>query len=161
MVLISRDKLSFVISWSISNDDLGWILIRHYDSWLSQSASETVWMVGLQRFLQHTSMKVIPNLKLFRWERICLTWFLSTKINWLWSTIIKSHAYSLSISLQNWLAWCNLSIFEHGSRLTNLFCMNLLLFFNSMLLFLCSFHLKSDLFSHLLFDSCHHCICLN
>ena len=46
-VLVRGNKLSFVESASVTDHDLGGILIWHNDCWFWQSASKCVWVVWL------------------------------------------------------------------------------------------------------------------
>ena len=55
-VHMGRNKLSLVVSWSITDNNLGWVFVWHYDSWLWKSASEGIWVIWLKRFFKHTSM---------------------------------------------------------------------------------------------------------
>ena len=63
-VLIRRNELSLIVTASITNHDLGRILVRHHDRWLGQSASESIGMVWLQWLLEHASMEIISDLEL-------------------------------------------------------------------------------------------------
>lgn len=63
-VLVGRDELSLVVTASITNDDLGRILVGHDYRGLGQSTSESIGVVGLQRFFEHASMQVVPDFKL-------------------------------------------------------------------------------------------------
>ena len=57
--LVCGLEQTLVISTTITNNDLGWILIGHDNGWLGEARAEGLWVVGLQRFLMHTSMQVV------------------------------------------------------------------------------------------------------
>ena len=63
-VLVCWNELSLVVGASITNHDLGGILIRHHHSGLWKSTSESIWMIGLQRLLEHASVQIISYFEL-------------------------------------------------------------------------------------------------
>ena len=113
-VLVSWNKLSLIVGASISDNDLWWVLIWHDDGWLWQSASESVWMIWLEWFLKHTGMKVLSHLELILGQGSYFAQSLAVEIYWLWSTIGKCEADCLTILLENFTAWSNFGILEHG-----------------------------------------------
>ena len=60
-VLIGGNKLPLVVSASISDNDLGRVLIGHNDGWLGESAPESIWMVWLKGLLHHARMEVLSH----------------------------------------------------------------------------------------------------
>ena len=45
-----------IILSSVSDHDLGWVLIGHHDGWLRKSWSESIRVIRLKRFLHHACM---------------------------------------------------------------------------------------------------------
>lgn len=114
-VLVSWNKLSLIVGASISDNDLWWVLIWHDDGWLWQSASESIRMIGLKWFLEHTCVKVFSYLELILRQGSYFTQSLAVQIHWLRSSISECKTYCLTILLQDLTAWGNLGILEHGS----------------------------------------------
>ena len=135
-VLVGRNELSLVVGASISDNDLGGVLIWHHNSWLGKSASESIWVVWLKRLLQHTGVEVLSNLVLILGKSCNFRESLAIKVHWLWSTIIERDADSLTILLQDLAAGCDLGVFEHSCRGSLLVFCNFLLSLESFLIFL-------------------------
>ena len=123
-VLVSWNKLSLIVGWPITNHDLRWVFIWHDHGWLRKSWSECIWVIWLKWFLQHTSMEILSNLELILGEGSYFWKSLAVKVNWLGSSICECKAYSLSILLKNFTAWCNLGILEHLGWVSYLFLMD-------------------------------------
>ena len=51
-----------LVGSSITDHDLGRVLVGHNHSWLRQSASERIRVIRGQGFFQHAGMEVVPNL---------------------------------------------------------------------------------------------------
>ena len=133
-VLIGAQKLPLVVGTSISNDDLGGVLVGHDHRGLRESASECIWVVWLQWLLQHSSVEILPHLVVVLRERGHLWQPLLAQINWLRSTVIKCQAHKLSIFLEDLAARCDFSIFEGGRGSVNLLIMDFGLSFHSLML---------------------------
>ena len=142
-VLICADELSLVVGASITNYDLWRIFVGHDDSWLWKSASEGVWMVGLQWFLQHTGVEVFSDLVLILRKSGYFLKTLSFKIDWLWCSVFKCESYGLSIFLQDLAACSYLCVLENRGRTLNFCIMYISLVFLSHLLLLGLYFLKS------------------
>ena len=132
-VLVSWNKLSLIVGTSISDNDLWWVLIWHNHGWLWQSASESIWVIWLQWFLEHTSMKIFSYLKLILGQGSYFTQSLAVEINWLGSSIRECEANCLTILLENLAAWGNLCILEHGSGVSDFVSMDSCVLFLSSL----------------------------
>ena len=113
-VLVGWDELPLVVGASISDDDLGWVLIRHNDGWLWKSAPEGVGVVWLKWLLQHASVEVLSNFVLVLGKSCNFRESLAIEIDWLWSSIIERNADSLPILLQDLAAGSNLGVLEHS-----------------------------------------------
>jgi len=118
-VLICADELSLVVGASITNYDLWRIFVWHDDSWLWKSASEGVWMVGLQWFLQHTGVEVFSDLVLILRKSGYFLKTLRFNVDWLWCTMFKCESYGLSIFLQDLAACSNFCVLEDSGRISN------------------------------------------
>ena len=116
-VHVRRNKLPLVVSWPVTDYDLGWILVGHHNGRLGQSTSESIRMIWLQWLLEHTRMEVISDLELFLRQGSYFRESLRIQINWLRSPIRKCQAHIVSILLKDFAAWCHLSVVEHRCRL--------------------------------------------
>ena len=63
-VLVGGNELFLVECAPVTDDDLGRILVGHDHCWLGKSASESIRVVWLQWFLQHTCVEVVSYFKL-------------------------------------------------------------------------------------------------
>ena len=61
---VGRNELPLVVGASITNHDLGRVLVRHHHCRLWQSTSEGIWMVRLEWLFEHARMEVVPNFEL-------------------------------------------------------------------------------------------------
>ena len=88
-VLVGGHELSLVVSASISNDDLGGVLIWHHNSRLGESASESIWVVWLKWLLQHARVKVLSNFVLVLGKSCNLRKPLAIEVHWLGCSVIE------------------------------------------------------------------------
>ena len=153
-VLVSGNKLSFVVCASITDHDLRRILIWHNDCWLWQSASKGIRVVWLQWLFDHTGVKVFSHFVLVLRKGGNFGKSLAGKVYWLWSSIVEWNTNGLSIFLQDLAAGRNLSIFEHGGRVGIFFSKDLCLFIVNLLAHSLFHFLESGTFLELfLWDS--------
>ena len=148
-VLVSRNELSLIVGWSITNHDLRWVFIWHDHCGLRESWSECIWVVWLKWFLQHTSMEILSNLELILREGSYFWESLAVEVNWLGSSIWECEAYGLAILLKDFTARCNLGILEHRGWVSNLILMDGSIFIKSFLSsFACCIFFSSLLSNH-------------
>ena len=150
-VLISGNKLSLIVGGPITNHDLRWVFIWHDHGGLWKSWSECIWVIWFQWFLQHTCMEILSYLELILREGSYFWKSFAVEVNWLGSTIWECKAYSLSILLEDFTAWCNLGILEHRCWVSYFILMNGCFFIKSFLSgggggFLLCFLLSNDCF---------------
>ena len=132
-VLVGRDELSLVIGASISKHKLRWVLIWHHHCWLWESWSECVGLIWLKRFLQHTGMEILSYFEMILREGSYFWQSLAVQINWLSSSIRECEGNILSVLLEDFAAWCDLGIFEHGCWVGNFILMDHLTSIKSLL----------------------------
>ena len=88
-VLVSGNELSLVVGASVTDHDLGRVLIWHHYCWLRESAPERIWMVWLKWLLQHTCVEVLSNFVLVLGKSCNFRKSLAIKIHWLGGSVVK------------------------------------------------------------------------
>ena len=114
-VLVGRHELALVVGATVTDYDLGRVLVWHYYGWLGQSTSEGIWMIWFQRFLEHARMQVISYLELVLRQGRYFWQSLRIQIDWLGRSISKCEAYVMAILLEDLAAGDNFSVLEHCS----------------------------------------------
>ena len=141
-ILVCANKLSLVVWASITDNNLWRVLIWHHNSWLWESASESVRVIWFKRLFDHASMEVLSDFILVLRKSSYFSQALFLGVNGLGSAIRECKTNCLSIFLKDFTARGNLSVLEHSSGIDYLFIMNVSfvmlsgLFFHSLLLFL-------------------------
>lgn len=122
--LVCGLEKTFVISTTIANNDLGWILIGHHNGWLGEARAEGLWVIGLQRFLMHTSMQVISWLVDGLWPGLSFraALYVAVSVGVLPPCFFKRECNSYSTAVLHHDVWAclNASCAEERSRFCHL-----------------------------------------
>ena len=113
----------------VSNYNLWGVFVRHHDCWGGQTVSKRILFVWLKRFLQHTCVVVVTNLKVLAldWYYIIYMLLLSVGnefIDLLFMLAVVGCASERdgnwhAIGHQNWTAWGDLSVSESTTWMFN------------------------------------------
>lgn len=109
----SRYKLTLVVGASITNDDLGRVLVGHHDGRLWQTTSVGIWMVSLKRLFDHSCVQISSLLKHFSCNRIGFWRFFGvTFFDVALCRLLEAHRNCLSILHKYTTAGCYSCILE-------------------------------------------------